>query len=141
MFISPFVAWPRKPRGLWCAMKDWAEVFYNSPAWKRTRVAYAKSVGGLCERCLKNGIYKAGDIVHHKVHLTKENIDDAETTLSWSNLELVCRDCHAQEHSARPKRWRVDELGKVRDNDSYRLPGELSGLPAEITPVEVRRQA
>lgn len=136
------MCWARgKSRAFGVVMKDWAEAFYNSPAWKRTRVAYTKSVGGLCERCLNNGIYKAGEIVHHKVHLTRENINDPNTTLSWKNLELVCRDCHAQEHSGRQKRWKVDEFGKIRDNDSYRVPGELPGLPAKAPPVEVRRQA
>lgn len=139
--LISFLLGPGSCRAFGVHMKDWAEQFYNSPAWKQTRVAYSKSVGGLCERCLKKGIYRAGEIVHHRKWLTKENINEPETALSWSNLELLCRDHHAQEHSGREKRWKVDENGKVRDNDSYRVPGELSGLPAEAPPVEVRRQA
>ena len=93
-------------------MKPWAEMFYNSPAWKKTRRAYAKSVGGLCERCYEHGEVKAGEIVHHIVPLTPENITDPEITLSWSNLMYVCRDCHAAVHG-KPKRYKVDELGRV----------------------------
>jgi len=33
--------------------KDFAVHFYNSTAWKRCRMAYIKSINGLCERCLK----------------------------------------------------------------------------------------
>lgn len=95
-------------------MKDFARDFYNSEAWKSTRRAYAKSVGGLCERCEDNGKIKAGEIVHHKVWLTPENINDPTITLGWDNLMLVCRDCHAQIHSGRHKRWNVDEFGRVQ---------------------------
>lgn len=93
-------------------MKPWAEEFYKSKAWKDCRSAYAQSVGGLCERCLKEGKYRAGEIVHHKVQLTPVNICDPTVALSWDNLELVCRNCHAQEHGSK-KRYRVDEMGRV----------------------------
>lgn len=95
-------------------MKDWARQFYSSDAWKQTRRAYTKSVGGLCERCRDKGEITAGEVVHHLVWLTPENINDPSITLSWDNLQLVCRECHAQIHAKREKRWTVDELGRVR---------------------------
>lgn len=94
-------------------MKDYAKAFYFSPAWINTRRAYKKSVGGLCERCLAKGLYIPGDIVHHKIHITPDNINDTDITLNWNNLELVCRDCHADIHRKIEKRYRVDEFGKV----------------------------
>lgn len=94
-------------------MKDYAKGFYCSLAWKNTRRAYAKSKGGLCERCLAKGLYRAGVIVHHKVYLSPENINDPAVSLNWDNLELVCRDCHAQEHDGLKRRYTVDELGRV----------------------------
>ena len=94
-------------------MKDYAKGFYKSQAWKKCRAAYARSRGGLCERCLSKGIYTPGEIVHHKVHLTPDNIDDPTVTLDWNNLELVCRECHAAEHDRRQRRWSIDELGRV----------------------------
>ena len=94
-------------------MKPYAEKFYKSQGWKRTREAYARSRGGLCERCLAKGKYVPGEIVHHKVHLTPDNINDPTVTLSWDNLELVCRECHAEEHTGIPKRYKIDELGRV----------------------------
>lgn len=93
-------------------MQEYAERFYKSKAWQACRLAYAKSVGGLCEQCLKNGQYNPGVIVHHKIAITPENIKDPWITMDFNNLELLCRDCHAAQHS-RGKRYRVDELGRV----------------------------
>lgn len=92
-------------------MKETA-AFYGTPAWKACRRAYTKACGGLCERCLARGIYKAGEIVHHKIPLTPENMNDPRITLSFSNLQLLCRDCHALTHKP-GRRYKVDELGRV----------------------------
>lgn len=94
-------------------MKEFAKNFYKSKAWQHTRSAYAASVGGLCEACLRRGLYKAGEIVHHKKELTPDNITDPMVALSWDNLELLCRDCHAEAHG-RLKRYKVDEFGRVK---------------------------
>jgi len=94
-------------------MKDYAESFYKSRAWRKTREAYAKSQGGLCERCLAKGLYNAGAIVHHKKYISPENINEPDVLLNWDNLELVCRECHAQEHIATDKRYTIDATGRV----------------------------
>lgn len=94
-------------------MRDFARAFYSSKAWEETRKAYRKSVGGLCERCMSRGIYRAGVIVHHKIHLSPENINDPSVTLNWNNLELLCRDCHGAEHEKKQKRYTVDAEGRV----------------------------
>lgn len=96
-------------------MREFAERFYKSKRWRKTRNDYADSVGGLCEPCAKRGQVVPGEIVHHKVELTPENIHDPSITLAWSNLELVCRDCHAERHpkSDRRRRYRVNADGTV----------------------------
>lgn len=94
-------------------MQSWAESFYKSETWKRTRKAYASSVGGLCERCKAKGIYTPGDTVHHIEHLTIDNINDPNITLAWDNLMLVCRNCHAEIHSKPKRRYMIDENGSV----------------------------
>ena len=94
-------------------MKEYAERFYNSKAWKECRKAYRKKVGGLCERCLAEGRISAGVIVHHKIYVTPENINRPDIILNPANLELLCRDCHAREHEGRQRRYKVDELGRV----------------------------
>ena len=97
-------------------MKDFARQFYLSPNWRKTRKAYLKYRGGLCERCYSKGLIKAGEIVHHKIYLTPDNINDESTTLDYNNLELVCRECHAEEHDQRKRRYKVDEFGNVTIN-------------------------
>lgn len=91
-------------------MRDFAKGFYKSKAWQDCRNAYAKSVSNLCENCLKEGIYRKGEIVHHKIHIEPDTIGNPEVTLNWNNLELLCRDCHAKAHGSK-KRYRVDEYG------------------------------
>lgn len=94
-------------------MQDFATTFYKSQAWRDCRDAYSRSKGGLCERCLERGIYKPGVIVHHKIHLTPDNIGDASVSLNFANLQLLCRDCHAEMHRNAPKRYKLDEIGRV----------------------------
>ena len=94
-------------------MKPWAEAFYKSKAWQNCREGYAKKCGYLCESCVRQGLHVRGEIVHHKVPLTPENISDASVALNWDNLELVCRDCHAQRHAQHKKRYRINDNGDV----------------------------
>lgn len=81
--------------------RDFAIKFYNSKAWKQCREGYKQSVHGLCERCLANGKYVAGEEVHHKEYLTPENINNPEIALSWDKLELLCQSCHSKEHMSK----------------------------------------
>lgn len=91
--------------------QSFAYEFYKSWAWIRCARAYKADRAGLCERCLSKGLYTPGDEVHHKIKLTPDNIDDPEIALNWDNLELLCKDCHTEEH--RTRRWRADEDGHV----------------------------
>lgn len=93
--------------------REFARAFYSSKAWQDCRNGYAKSVGGLCEICLAKGIYKPGEIVHHKIHITPENINRPEIVLSWDNLQLVCRDCHSIIHDRKQRRYKIDDAGRV----------------------------
>lgn len=69
----------------------------------------------MCERCLRRGILTHGEIVHHKIELTPENIDDPGITLNWDNLELLCRFCHAEVHDQRKncRRFSIGPNGEV----------------------------
>ena len=91
--------------------KRFAHEFYKSWPWIKCARAYKASVGGMCERCWSKGLLVPGVEVHHKVHLTPENLNDPEIALNWDNLELLCKDCHLEEHNR--TRWRADELGHV----------------------------
>ena len=94
-------------------MRDFARKFYKSQAWKQCRAGYLKKVAGLCERCYAKGLIVPATMVHHKVYISPENIDDPNVTLNWDNLEALCNDCHAAEHATLIKRYKVDEYGRV----------------------------
>ena len=81
-------------------MRPYLQPFYSSPAWKACRAAYA-------------GKITAGAEVHHKVRLTPGNVHDPHVALAWSNLELLCAECHRAEHRKAARRWRCDERGHV----------------------------
>ena len=95
--------------------KEFTNGFYKTAAWKDCRQAYGRSVGWLCEDCLARGIYRPGQIVHHMIELDPTNITNPEILLSFDNLRLVCRDCHAEQHKKNNKgrRYVVDENGAV----------------------------
>lgn len=92
--------------------REFAKAFYKSKVWQRCRNEYSKSVNHLCEECMKKGLIVPGEIVHHIIELTPQNIHDVSITLGWDNLELVCRECHGKKHGNK-KRFRVDEAGRV----------------------------
>ena len=105
--------------------QSWAKDFYHSKGWKTTRESYMgrpvpDGMGGICppgmcERCFQAGRLVPAAIVHHKVHLTPQNIGDPDVSLSHSNLMRVCRDCHAFLHGDTEYTPRVsfDENGRV----------------------------
>ena len=67
--------------------------FYHGKAWTRTRDAYMAMRRHVCERC-----GSPAKIVHHKVHLSADNVDDPSVALNFENLEALCVECHNREH-------------------------------------------
>ena len=89
--------------------KEYAQEFYNSSSWIKTRNAYAASVFYLCERCKREG-----HICHHIVHITPENINDPNITLAWSNLMYLCTGCHNNIHGSAGSRIPIfDDEGNM----------------------------
>lgn len=76
-------------------LREFARGFYLSKEWRRTRAYIVARDHGLCVKC-----GRPGEIVHHKEHLTPENINTPEIALGENNLELLCRDCHAIAHAS-----------------------------------------
>ena len=63
-----------------------------------------------------HGILRYGEIVHHKIHLTPDNVSDPSVSLAFDNLELLCRTCHAAVHEeiyGKDNRRYFIENGKV----------------------------
>lgn len=92
--------------------KDYAKRFYKSRSWTKCRDAYFSMKHGLCERCSE-----PGKIVHHKIYITPENIQNPDVTLSFNNLELLCATCHQHEHHEKyspvGRGVRFDESGNL----------------------------
>ena len=95
--------------------KEFSKGFYTSRAWQKCRENYGAYRGWLCECCLRRGILAYGEIVHHKTELTPENISDPSITLNFDNLELLCRQCHAEAHGNRSKtrRFTIGPDGEI----------------------------
>ena len=95
--------------------KEFARKFYSSKAWQDCRNEYMKRAHHLCENCLRKGIYKPAEIVHHIVEIDPVTIERPEIALNFDNLEAVCRECHAEAHTQRSKgrRYFYDKNGKV----------------------------
>ena len=77
--------------------REFAKQFYNSKKWKMARALKIASEHGICERCGKSYASKQL-IVHHKIYLTPQNINDENISLNQDNLECVCKFCHNEEH-------------------------------------------
>ena len=101
--------------------KQFARRFYSSKAWQDCRNEYAKRAHHLCENCLRRGIYKPGEIVHHKIELDPITIGRPEIALSFDNLELLCRECHAAMHEQSGGRWsEVNRQRKIAKQEAQR---------------------
>lgn len=97
--------------------KEFAKSFYNSKAWKKCRDSYiAERImvdGGMCEECHE----EIGFIVHHKILLTPENINNPEIALNHKYLKYDCKQCHDREEqhfiTEKKRRYGFDKNGKV----------------------------
>ena len=94
--------------------QEFAKKFYRSKAWQKCRKAYIKKCAGLCEECLKEGIIRHGQELHHIIALTPDNIDDPNVTLNFDNLIYLCHSHHMIAHCEKNiQRYKVDAGGNV----------------------------
>jgi 5-methylcytosine-specific restriction endonuclease McrA len=92
-------------------MQEFARHIYRSRNWERLRAYIIQRDDGLCVRC-----GDPGNTVHHKIHLTPQNVNDPAIVFGEDNLELLCERCHGQEHmtkSAAGKGFRFDAEGNL----------------------------
>lgn len=95
--------------------KEFARKFYSSKTWQDCRNEYMKCARYLCENCMRRGIYKPGEIVHHKIEIDPITINNPEVALNFDNLELLCRECHAEMHneSSKGRRYMFGNNGEI----------------------------
>lgn len=100
--------------------KEFAQGFYKSKAWRQCRAAYIKRRravdGGLCETCHA----MPGYIVHHKIELTPDNINNPSIALGLNNLKYDCLVCHNKEN-------KYDEVAGLA-----RYEFDAEGMPVAI---------
>ena len=104
--------------------REFAKSFYKSRNWETTQ-AYCMSrpiytscgvvPPYMCELCFQHGLLKPAKVVHHKIHLSPDNINDPKISLDPANLQRLCQDCHALVHSKNQSKPRVtfDEDGNM----------------------------
>lgn len=103
--------------------REFADAFYHSKRWRMCRNSYIKKRravdGGLCETCHS----EPGYIVHHKIELTPENINDPMIALAESNLKYDCLVCHNKEEKYGP---RIEGMAEYEFDEN--------GMPVQLTP-------
>lgn len=100
--------------------KAFARKFYSSKAWQECRNEYMKRAHYLCENCLRKGIYKPAEIVHHIIEIDPITIERPEIALNFDNLEAVCRECHNEYHDNRGRWALVNEKKREQRDQSNR---------------------
>lgn len=78
---------------------------YDTTRWKRVRSDFLYK-NPLCEECLKIGIIKAAELVHHRIP-----IKNGGAEYDYSNLEAICHECHNRIHRQMEKE-KVEEIEK-----------------------------
>ena len=105
--------------------KEFARKFYSSKAWQECRNEYMKRAHYLCENCLRKGIYKPAEIVHHIIEIDPITIERPEIALNFDNLEAVCRECHDMYHDNRGRWSEVNRKKReARDQAQRYVVGE-----------------
>ena len=100
--------------------KAFARKFYSSKAWQECRNEYMKRAHYLCENCLRKGIYKPAEIVHHIIEIDPITIERPEIALNFDNLEAVCRECHNELHDNRGRWSMINQKRREQRDQSNR---------------------
>ncbi|MBQ0113290.1 MAG: HNH endonuclease [Bacteroidales bacterium] len=73
--------------------QKFSKAFYNSKEWENVREYCLMRDKYLCVNC-----GAPAEEVHHKIHLTPQNIGDKSISLNPNNLASLCRACHFEQH-------------------------------------------
>ena len=86
--------------------RDFARAFYKSKEWEQVRQFVLMRDRFLCQKC-----GAPAEEVHHKIHLSPENIWDPKITLNPQNLASLCKECHFAEHTHDKEAGKRRKLG------------------------------
>lgn len=85
---------------------------YKSRQWRSLRKRKLLA-NPFCERCLKQGIYKAAKIIHHIEYINSDNYMKDEVFLNINNLESLCQECHNKEHFEQQEEYFFNDSGDL----------------------------
>ena len=79
------------------------DTFYKSVEWTKFRENFLLQKlaedGDLIDEITKQPIYEKGDaVLHHKIFLTEENVNDLSISLNPKNIQLISAKTHNQIH-------------------------------------------
>lgn len=110
--------------------REFAKKFYRPAKWEKMREYILIRDRYKCRRCGDTGVLE----VHHKIHLTPENINDANITLNENNLITLCRDCHFAVHEEDKARGNRERKQKHDCEDGFKFDENGFLVPAESPP-------
>ena len=96
------------------AKTEKCEKFYHSTIWRKTRAQFLNTKHYTCEMC-----GQVGYLVHHKIPLDDNNVDNPKISLDYNNLLCVCKSCHDKIHH------RLN--GRGNDNDYFKVKFDKDG--------------
>lgn len=102
--------------------RAFAKSFYKSKEWQMTRDYILKRDNYLCVKC-----GRPAEEVHHKIHLSPENIGDVNITMNPDNLASLCRDCHFEEHRGEHGRGR-----ELLESNPYTFDEKGNLIPKQV---------
>ena len=72
----------------------------NSKRWAEVKRFVWQRADGLCERCRREGLIRAGVDCHHKTPVESAKTEQEMERLAYdvSNIELLCIACHIKTH-------------------------------------------
>ena len=86
----------------------------NSKRWAEVKRFVWQRAGGLCERCRREGLIRAGVDCHHKIPVESAKTEQEMERLAYDvgNIELLCIPCHIKTH----QEMRSHTKEKVKEN-------------------------
>lgn len=95
-------------------MEDWRKrreelkKFYDRKAWRVARENALMRDKYLCVLCLNKHKVTPAEVVHHKKHLSLENMDDPNIAYNLENLISLCSNCHTEVHQGEHGKGRMN---------------------------------
>lgn len=94
------------------------QAIYSSTTWKQLRDTKMRDKP-LCEECIKLGIIRTSQDVHHLISFmsTNDPVERYRLAFDYCNLQCLCRECHNKKHN--PKKNNTTPSNDVGEDLQY----------------------